>query len=61
MAGFIPGRSARGASELDLAEQKSWQHYLASVLSMNTVLNRQLLDAHRLSLADVQLLEPSRV
>lgn len=57
MAGFIPGRTARGAAELDLAEHKSWQHYLATVLRMTTVLNRQLLDAHQLSLADVQLLD----
>lgn len=57
MAGFIPGRNGRDAPELDLAEHKSWQNYLATTLRMNTVLNRQLLDSHQLSLADVQLLD----
>lgn len=57
MAGFIPGRTGRDTPGLDLAEHKSWQNYVATVLRMTTVLNRQLLDAHQLSLADVQLLE----
>lgn len=57
MAGFIPGRAGRGASELDLAEHKSWQNYLATVLRMSTLLNRELTDSHQLSLADVRLLD----
>lgn len=42
MAGFLPGRTARGVTELDLAEHKSWQHYLETVLRMTTLLNREL-------------------
>jgi len=42
---------------LDRAEHKSWQNYLATVLRMTVLLNRQLTDTHRLSLADVQLLD----
>lgn len=57
MAGFVPGRSVRGASELDLAEHKSWHNYLATVLRMSTLLNRELTDSHELSLADVRLLD----
>lgn len=55
MAGFLPCRT--GVPKLDLAEHKSWQHYLATVLHMTTLLNRELLDAHQLSLADLQLLD----
>lgn len=55
MAGFLPRRA--GVPELDLAEHKSWQHYLATVLHMTTLLNRELLDAHQVSLADLQLLD----
>ena len=57
MAGFLPGRTAPGEPELDGAEHKSWQNYLATVLRMSTLLNRELLDAHQLSLTDVQLLD----
>jgi len=58
MAGFISGRTARrSAPDLDFVEQKSWQNYLATVLRMTTMLNRQLIDAHQLSLVDVHLLE----
>ncbi|UVO13406.1 MarR family transcriptional regulator [Mycobacterium sp. SVM_VP21] len=57
MAGFVAGRAARSEPTLDLAEQKSWYNYLATVLRMTTVLNRQLTDLHQLTLADVQLLE----
>lgn len=53
---MIPGRAGRSADELDSAEQKSWQNYLATVLRMTTVINRELHDAHQLSLADVRLL-----
>ncbi|MGV0700560.1 MarR family winged helix-turn-helix transcriptional regulator [Mycolicibacter sinensis] len=56
MAGFIPGRIVGGTPELDLAEQKSWQNYLAAALRMTAMLNRELTDTHKLSLADVQLL-----
>ncbi|WP_067975231.1 MarR family winged helix-turn-helix transcriptional regulator [Mycolicibacter icosiumassiliensis] len=57
MDGFISGPIDGAATELSLAEQKSWQNYLAAVLHMNTTLNRQLTTAHQLSLADVQLLD----
>lgn len=57
MSGFLPGRTGRGATELDSAEYKSWQHYLATAMRMTTLLNRELLDAHQLSLADLQLLD----
>ncbi|OBY30932.1 MarR family winged helix-turn-helix transcriptional regulator [Mycolicibacter kumamotonensis] len=57
MDGFISGRNGGAAPELSLAEQKSWQNYLATVLHMTTLLNRQLSNAHQLSLADVQLLD----
>ncbi|QZA08999.1 MarR family transcriptional regulator [Mycolicibacter heraklionensis] len=57
MDGFISGPIDGTATELSLAEQKSWQNYLAAVLHMNTTLNRQLTTTHQLSLADVQLLE----
>lgn len=56
MASMVPGRIVGGASELDLAEQKSWQNYLAAALRMNAALNRRLNDTHGLSLSDVQLL-----
>lgn len=56
MSGFIPRRIGGGAPELDLAEQKSWQNYLATALRMDAALNRKLTDTHQLSLADVQLL-----
>lgn len=56
MARSIPGRIAGGALELDLAELKSWQNYLATTLRMSAALNRDLTDTHELSLADVQLL-----
>ncbi len=42
MAGFLTGRNACKVTELDLAEHKSWQHYLATVLRMTTLLNREL-------------------
>ncbi|WP_409436880.1 MarR family winged helix-turn-helix transcriptional regulator [Mycobacterium sp. SMC-14] len=57
MDSFISGPIDGAAMELSLAEQKSWQNYLAAVLHMNTTLNRQLTTTHQLSLADVQLLE----
>ena len=56
MAGMTPGRIHGGTPELDLAEQKSWQNYLAATLRMNSALNQRLNDAHGLSLSDVQLL-----
>lgn len=57
MAGFIPGRINGETPELDLAQQKSMQNYLTTVLRMNLVLNRQLTDEHQVSLADVHLLD----
>ncbi len=57
MDSFASTRSTGGVPELSLAEQKSWQHYLSTVLHMTTLLNRQLSNVHQLSLADVQLLD----
>ena len=42
---------------LDIAEQKSWQHFLDAALRLYGTLNRTLVDEHKLSLVDVRLLE----
>ena len=42
---------------LDIAEQKSWQNYLDSTLRLYATLNRQLTEAHQLSLFDVRVLD----
>ncbi|MEB3033844.1 MarR family winged helix-turn-helix transcriptional regulator [[Mycobacterium] nativiensis] len=57
MNGFVPGRTAGGTPQLTFAEHKSWENYLATVLRMTSVLNRQLTDTHKLSLSDVHLLD----
>lgn len=41
---------------LDIAEQKSWQNFVAAALRLYAVLNRRLTEMHQLSLADVRLL-----
>ena len=56
MSRFSPGQINGGGPELDLAQQKSWQNYLTTVLRMSTLLNRKLTDAHGVSLDDVRLL-----
>jgi DNA-binding MarR family transcriptional regulator len=57
MAARIAGRTAGQMPGLDIAEQKSWQNYLDSTLRLYATLNRQLTEAHRLSLFDVRVLD----
>jgi|SRR5581483_4671670 len=57
MAALIAGRTASEMPGLDIAEQKSWQNFLDSTLRLYTTLNRQLADAHQLSLFDVRVLD----
>lgn len=57
MADVIPSRTSSGAVELDLAARKSWQYYMEAALRMATLLDARLTDRHRLSVADVRLLE----
>jgi DNA-binding MarR family transcriptional regulator len=56
MKGLIGGRTASDMPGLDIAEQKSWQNFLAAALRLYAVLNRRLVETHQLSLADVRLL-----
>jgi DNA-binding MarR family transcriptional regulator len=57
MAALIAGRTASEMPGLDIAEQKSWQNFLDSTLRLCSTLNRQLTDAHQLSLFDVRVLD----
>jgi DNA-binding MarR family transcriptional regulator len=57
MEGMIAGRTAGDMPGLDIAEQRSWQNFLDSALSMYATLNRALADAHHLTLNDVRLLD----
>jgi DNA-binding MarR family transcriptional regulator len=57
MAAVIAGRTASAMPGLDIAEQKSWQHFLDSTLRLYATLNRRLTDAHQLSLFDVRVLD----
>jgi len=57
MAAPIAGRTAGEMPGLDIAEQKSWQHFLDSTLRLYSTLNRRLTDAHQLSLFDVRVLD----
>jgi DNA-binding MarR family transcriptional regulator len=57
MAALITGRTASEMPGLDIAEQKSWQNFLDSTLRLYSTLNRQLTDAHQLSLFDVRVLD----
>jgi len=57
VAALIAGRTASEMPGLDIAEQKSWQNYLDATLRLFATLNRQLTDAHQLSLFDVRLLD----
>lgn len=41
---------------IDIAEQKSWQNFLTTSLSVYAALNRRLMDVHELSLSDVKIL-----
>jgi DNA-binding MarR family transcriptional regulator len=57
MGGLVAGRTASEMPGLDIAEQKSWQHFLDSALRLSATLNRRLTDAHQLSLFDVRVLD----
>ena len=57
MEGIIAGRTAGDMPGLDIAEQRSWQNFLDSALRMYATLNRALVEAHRLTLNDVRLLD----
>ncbi|WP_099024127.1 MarR family winged helix-turn-helix transcriptional regulator [Mycolicibacterium palauense] len=57
MAGMIAGRTASEMPGLDIAEQRSWRNFLDSSLAVYARLNKVLSEEHRLSLADVRLLE----
>lgn len=45
------------APTLDDTEQRSWQHFLDAATRIYILLNRKLMDAHKLTLFDVLLLE----
>ncbi|MBS4728173.1 MarR family transcriptional regulator [Mycobacterium sp. SM1] len=57
MGGPLTGRTGKELPGLDIAEQRSWQNFLDTTLRLPAMLNRRLADAHRLSLADVRVLE----
>jgi DNA-binding MarR family transcriptional regulator len=42
---------------LDDTERRSWQHFLDAAMRLYILLNRKLMDAHKLTLFDVLLLE----
>jgi DNA-binding MarR family transcriptional regulator len=51
------GRTAGEIPGLDIAEVSSWQHYLTASLLLCATLNRRLINAHSLSMADLLLLQ----
>ena len=57
MEGMIAGRTAGDMPGLDIAEQRSWQHFLDSALRLTATLNRGLTEEHKLTLVDVRLLD----
>ena len=57
MEGTIGGRTASSMPGLDIAEQRAWQHFLDSALRLYATLNRELVEAHGLTLNDVRLLD----
>jgi DNA-binding MarR family transcriptional regulator len=58
MEGLIAGRSTSSeVPGLDLAEMRSWQYFLEAALRMSAMLNRGLVESHRLTLVDVRLLD----
>lgn len=54
---LVGGRSASEMPGLDIAEMRSWQNFLEAAVRMSAVLNRGLVDAHKLTLNDVRLLD----
>ena len=57
MEGTIGGRTASTMPGLDIAEQRAWQHFLDASLRLYATLNRELIEAHHLTLNDVRLLD----
>lgn len=57
MEGIIAGRTASDMPGLDIAEQRAWSNYLDSALRLYATLNRELMEAHKLTLVDVRLLD----
>jgi len=57
MEGLLAGRTASEMPGLDLAEMRSWQNFLEAAIRMSATLNRGLVDAHKLTLVDVRLLD----
>ena len=57
MQGMIAGRTAGDMPGLDIAEQRAWQNFLDTALRLHATMNRGLADEHKLSLADVRLLD----
>jgi DNA-binding MarR family transcriptional regulator len=51
------GESVSEVPGLDLAEIRSWQNFLEVALRMSAMLNRGLVESHRLTLVDVRLLD----
>jgi len=56
----IGHRTASEIPGLDIAEQRSWQNYLTASLRLYSTLNRRLISAHQLSMADLRLLQTLR-
>jgi DNA-binding MarR family transcriptional regulator len=56
----IGGRTASEIPGLDLAEQNSWQNYLTATLRLYATLNRRLISAHQLHMADLRMLQALR-
>ena len=53
----IGRRTASEIPGLDLAEQNSWQNYLTATLRLYATLNRRLISAHQLPMADLRMLQ----
>jgi DNA-binding MarR family transcriptional regulator len=54
---LVEGESVSDVPGLDLAEIRSWQNFLEVALRMSAMLNRGLVESHRLTLVDVRLLD----
>ena len=54
---LIGGRSAGEMPGLDIAEERSWQNFLEAGIRVSAMLNRGLVEAHKLTLNDVRLLD----
>jgi DNA-binding MarR family transcriptional regulator len=54
---LVGGQPVSDVSGLDLAEIRSWQNFLEVALRMSAMLNRGLVESHKLTLVDVRLLD----